>query len=449
MKIERISAYQVYDSRGNPTVEAEVILEGGHRGLGTVPSGASRGQYEALELRDRNSHRFRGKSVFTAIRNIEAVIAPELTGKAGLDQETLDRAMIHLDGTAQKSRLGANAILAVSMAYANAAAASRRIPLHAYLGDGELLPLPEIQIVGGGAHADRRIDVQDFLIVATGAGSYEEALEITHNVYHATADVLRSQGRLRGVADEGGFWPEVDSNAQAFDLLLQGIEGAGYTPGRDAAISLDIAASDLYDETTRAYTFRSENRKFGSESFAEMLAAWCRTYPVVSIEDPMADSDWAGWRHFRVAAPPGLQIVGDDLFTTNPARIQQGIDQDAANSVLIKLNQIGTVTETMEAIRLTQNAGWNPVISARSGETEDTFIAHLAVATNAGQLKVGSFARSERMAKWNEVLRIARRLAGRARFIGAEILERSRSAAASPPAHSLRHRQPRDKAAAD
>ena len=329
--------------------------------------------------------------------------------------------MIELDGTPTKSRLGANAILAVSMACANAAAASAGIPLHAYLGDGVLLPLPEVQIIGGGAHANRSIDVQDFMIVAVGALSYAEVMEITHDVYNATAELLREQGKLAGVADEGGFWPLLDSNEQAFDVVLAGIERAGYRPGRDVGLSLDIAASDFYDAENSVYCFHSEKRSFSSEGFAKMLAGWCTSYPVVSIEDPMADVDWDGWAEFRALAPKSLQIIGDDLFTSNLERIRAGIEKQVANAVLIKLNQIGTVTETLDAIRLTQSAGWNPVVSARSGETEDAFISHLAVATAAGQLKVGSFSRSERLVKWNEIIRIERELGAKATFAGAKV----------------------------
>jgi enolase len=293
--------------------------------------------------------------------------------------------------------------------------------LFASLGPGTLLPLPEIQIVGGGAHADWQTDIQDFLIIATGAKTYEEVMEITHNVYHATADYLRSKGKLQGLADEGGFWPTFKANEEAFEVVLEGIRLAGYTPGKEASFSLDIAASDLYDPATGRYWFRSENRAFSSEQFAELMAGWCRQYPVVSVEDPIADTDFDGWRHFRAISPRGLQIIGDDLFTTNADRIRLGIEKNLANAVLIKLNQIGTVTETLAAIRMTQAAGWLPVVSARSGETEDAFISHLAVATDAGQLKVGSFARSERMSKWNEVLRISRQLGERATFRGASI----------------------------
>jgi enolase len=419
VKITSISAYQIFDSRGKPTLEAEVVLSDGSRGRGTVPSGASVGQYEALELRDNNSDHFRGNSVFTAIKNVENILGPALIQHGELNQKELDRCMIELDGTPAKSRLGANSILAVSMAFANASAASAGIPLYAYLGAGTVLPLPEIQIIGGGAHANWRIDVQDILVIAVGARTYAEVMEITHDVYHATAELLRKQGKLAGVADEGGFWPELSSNEQAFDVVLAAVEHAGYRPGRDVALSLDIAASDLRDVATGDYLFRSENRTFSSDEFAQMLAGWCHSYPIVSIEDPMADTDWKGWMRFRSLAPKHLQVIGDDLFTTNIDRIRMGIAKGAANAVLIKLNQIGTVSETLDAILLTQSAGWNAVVSARSGETEDTFIAHLAVATSAGQLKVGSFSRSERMAKWNEVIRIGRELGTRATFAGA------------------------------
>lgn len=427
MKIRSIDAYQVYDSRGNPTVEAEIELQGGGRGRGTVPSGASTGQFEALELRDGDPQRFRGKSVFRAIANIEREIAPALAGWDVRDQRGLDRRLIELDGTRDKSRLGANAILAVSMAAATAAAAALRLPLFEYLGQsrGALLPLPEIQIIGGGAHAHWRTDIQDFLLIAIGARSLQEVLEITFNVYRAAGDLLAERGTLRGVADEGGYWPEFSTNESVLQFMTEAISHAGYTPGRDAALSLDVAANDLYDPATQCYAFRLENRSFTSAQFADLLIGWCDRYPVVSIEDPMADTDWAGWERIASALRHRIQLIGDDLFTTNPERIRAGIERKVANAVLIKLNQIGTVTETLTAIELTQRAGWNPVISARSGETEDGFISHLAVATNAGQLKVGSFARGERIAKWNELVRIERQLGDRARFIGQSILNRN------------------------
>lgn len=421
MKIESLRAFQIFDSRGNPTVEAEVVLRGGVVGRGLVPSGASTGQYEALELRDGDRSRFRGRSVFRAIANIGGEIAAAVVGRDASDQEGLDRLLVELDGTENKSRLGANAILAVSMAAADAAARARGVPLHGHLGEGTLLPLPEIQIIGGGAHANWRIDIQDFLVIATGARTYEETLEITSNVFHAAGEIFRERGKYFGAADEGGYWPEFGTNEEAFGVFLDAIARAGYTPGKEASLSLDIAASDLYDVATGKYRFRLEGKEFTSDEFAALMIGWCEKYPIVSIEDPMADTDWAGWEKVARAIGKRIQLIGDDLFTTNLGRIREGIRRGCANAVLIKLNQIGTVTETIAAIRETQAAGWLPVISARSGETEDAFIAHLAVATDAGQLKVGSFCRSERMAKWNEVLRIGRGLGDRARFEGAGI----------------------------
>jgi len=421
MKITALSALQIFDSRGNPTVEAEIELENGVRGAGLVPSGASTGRHEALERRDGDPKRYRGKSVFGAVASIQGEIAAAIQGRNVFDQGGLDRALIALDGTRDKSRLGANAILAVSMAAAKAAAAARGQELFDYLGQGQgvLLPLPEIQVIGGGKHAQGRIDLQDFMVIALGAKSYEETLEISFNIFHAAAKVLEKRGLLAGVADEGGYWPLFDRNEDVLGAVLEAIELAGYTPGREAALSLDIASSDLFRDGF--YHLGREKRKFTSEAFAELMIGWVEKYPIVSIEDPMAEDDWAGWQRIRQAIGHRCQLVGDDLFTTNLERIEKGIAAGAANSVLIKLNQIGTVTETIAAIRRTKQAGWLPVVSARSGETEDAFISHLAVATNAGQLKVGSFSRSERMVKWNEVLRIQRRLGSRARFRGADI----------------------------
>jgi enolase len=418
--ISKVEAFQIYDSRGNPTIEAVVTLADGSEGHGLVPSGASTGQYEALELRDASPKRFRGKSVFRAIANIAEHIAPAVAGLDAADQRKLDETMIALDGTENKSRLGANAILGVSMANAQAAAISRGVPLFESLGDGNgaLLPIPEIQIFGGGAHANWRTDVQDFMLIANGARSFSEVMEITFNVYHAAGDLMKKRGHYYGVADEGGFWPEFRTNEEVLDTFMESIRMAGYAPGVDASISLDIAASDLFDEATHTYRWRLEDRTFTPDEYADLMIAWCNNYPIISIEDPVADTDWNGWKKIVAAIGDRVQLIGDDLFTTNLKRIRRGIDEQCANSVLIKLNQIGTVTETIDAIRLTQQAGWRPVVSARSGETEDAFISHLAVATNAGQLKVGSFSRSERMAKWNEVLRIERSLGARARFEG-------------------------------
>lgn len=423
MKIARVCAFQIFDSRGNPTVQADVFLENGVVGHGLVPSGASKGSNEALELRDGDPARFRGKSVELAIGHVNHEIAQAVQGKDACDQAAIDEILTELDSTPNKSRLGANAILAVSMAVADAAARGRGKALFEFLSDGQgsLLPLPEIQIFGGGAHADHRIDVQDFLLIAIGAHSYLESLEITFNVYNSARDLLRGRKKLFGMADEGGFWPEFDTNEQVLELMVEAIDRAGYSPGKDAAISLDVAACDLFDANDATYRFAHEGRNFTSAEFSDLLVRWCGKYPIVSLEDPMSETDWEGWQRIRAALGSKIQIVGDDIFCTNAGLIQRGVEADIANAVLIKLNQVGTVTETLEAIRLTQQAGWKPVISARSGETEDAFISHLAVATNAGQLKVGSFSRSERMAKWNEIIRIQRALGSRARFVGAGI----------------------------
>jgi enolase len=312
------------------------------------------------------------------------------------------------------------------MATAKAAAITQGKSLFDYLGKGQgyLLPLPEIQIIGGGAHADWRIDVQDFLLIANGAKNYAETLEVTFNVYHAAGDIFKERNLYYGLADEGGYWPAFQTNEDVFPTFLEAIERAGYRPGRDVSISLDIAASDLYDEESDTYRFNLEDKTFSSAEFADLMISWCQKYPIISIEDAMADTDWEGWAMVYRALGRKVQLIGDDLFTTNIRRIKKGIEKGVANAVLIKLNQIGTVTETLEAIRLTQGAGWLPVVSARSGETEDAFISHLAVASNAGQLKVGAFARSERMVKWNEVLRIERALGERARFDGARLYDR-------------------------
>jgi enolase len=420
MKIASISAWQIYDSRGFPTVEAEVRLVNGASGRGYAPSGASTGQFEALELRDQDPKRFRGKSVFKAIAHIESEIAQALRSRDVFDQRGIDELLIQLDGTANKSRLGANAILPVSMAVARAAATARGEPLYAYLGKGEgtLLPIPEIQVIGGGAHANWRTDVQDYLLIAVGARSFTEVMEITYNVYHAAGEILKERKKYFGVADEGGYWPEFETNEKPLALIVEAIQRAGYQPGKEAAIALDIAASDLFDEKIGRYKFNLEKREFTSAELIQLMVDWSSHYPIVSIEDPMADVDWSGWQEITRRLGNRVQLVGDDLFTTNVHRIREGIERGAGNAALIKLNQIGTVTETMDAVRLTQSAGWQPIISARSGETEDAFISHLAVATNAGQLKVGSFSRSERMSKWNEVLRVERDLGPRARFGG-------------------------------
>lgn len=424
MKIKNIDAYQIYDSRGFPTIEVEVILENGVKGYGLVPSGASTGQFEALELRDKDENLFRGKSVYKAISNVKNEIAPLLVGESVFEQETIDQKMIDLDGTKNKSRLGANAILGVSMAVSNAAANEKGIPLYEYLGNGKgnLIPLNEIQILGGGAHADWAIDIQDFLVIAIGAKTYEETLEMTYNIYHTAGQIMKEKGKCVGIADEGGWWPDYASNEEPFEVLMEAIQRAGYIPGKDVGISLDVAASDLYDG--EHYKFKLTNETFTHKEFYNLMVLWCTKYPVISIEDPFADTDFESWKQFTQELGHRVQIIGDDLFTTSIKRIEQGIKEELANSVLIKLNQIGSVSETIKAIRLTQKAGWLPVVSARSGETEDTFICHLAVGTNTGQLKVGAFARSERMVKWNENLRIQRSLGDNSKFIGGKIFKR-------------------------
>jgi enolase len=420
MKIIDVDAYQILDSRGNPTIETEVVLEDGSRGRGMTPAGASTGQFEALELRDGDARRFGGLGVDRAIRNVCEQIGPAVIGMDANDQRRIDQVMINLDGSPSKTRLGANAILSVSMAVANAAAAAKRLPLYAHLGGekAHLIPLPEIQIIGGGAHANWNTDIQDFLVVALGAPTYSIALEMTRRVYQAAGELLQTAGKRTGVADEGGFWPVFASNEEPLELLVRAIERAGYEPGRDIALSLDFAASDLYDESSRRYRFRLEDHQFTSDQFAMLVCDWCCKYPIASIEDPMADVDHVGWQSVASELASSVQIVGDDLFTTNVARIRQGADMALANAVLIKLNQIGTVSETLDAINATREVGWRPIVSARSGETEDAFICHLAVATNAGQIKVGSITRGERTAKWNELLRIERQIGNRGVYAG-------------------------------
>jgi enolase len=422
--IKRIKARQVFDSRANPTVEVDVELECGIVGRGTVPSGASTGVFEALELRDGDPSSFQGKSVFKAVNNVNEVIAPRVIGMDATRQSVLDQAMIALDGTANKSKLGANAILGVSMAAAWAAANACGVPLYRYLGgaNAKTLPVPQVQIIGGGMHANMSIDIQDFLVIPVGAPTYAKAIEMVANVYHGTKAVFSAHGKPVSIADEGGFWPTFDTNVEGLDLLVEGIQKAGYTPGKDVAIALDVAASHFYKDGK--YRFAVESRERNSEEFAELLAEWVRKYPIISVEDGMAEDDWEGWEKLSEKLRTKVQLIGDDVFTTNAERIQRGIDRQIANAVLIKMNQIGTLTETLDAIEQTKNAGYLPVISARSGETEDTTIVHLAIATNAGQLKVGSIARTERTVKWNELLRIEEALGEEAIYPGAKIFDR-------------------------
>ncbi len=413
--ISAIEAYSIFDSRGHPTIEAVVHLVGGLVGVGRVPSGASKGEREALELRDHDDHSFGGKSVRGAISNIVQVIAPALKGKPVCEQSEIDALMIDLDGTPNKSNLGANAILAVSLAVCDAAARSKAMPLFRYLATGDpVIPLPEIQIFGGGAHSAGRVDVQDYMITCIGAKSLHDCYRMTFDIYQAAGQLLAAQNRLNGVADEGGHWPSFTSNEEGLEMLSTAIRKAGYTLGEEVAISLDIAASDFY--RSGEYYFDLERRVFSPTAWTDTLSDWCQHYQICSIEDPFSENDHESWQKFTRRWQDNLQIIGDDLFTTNPTLIRHGIKDHLANSVLIKPNQIGTISETLAAIEITKQAGWYPVISARSGETEDTFIAHLSVAVAAGQLKVGSFTRSERMAKWNELIRIGRALGPAAKF---------------------------------
>jgi enolase len=422
--IDHVRGRRVWDSRGRPTVEADVVLSGGARGRAIAPAGASTGSGEALDRRD-GGEAFGGYDVKLAVRAIGDEIAPVLKGLDATDQRLIDQRLIERDGSANKSRLGANATTAVSMATMHAAAAAAEQPLYRYLaGDRELiLPLPEIQIFGGGAHASRRVDIQDFMVVCPGAGTFAEALDWTAEIYRAAGQLMADAGMLAGVADEGGYWPLFETNEQALDVLVRAIERAGYRAGDQVAIALDVAASEFGKEG--GYRLALEDRDLDTDEMIELLMAWLKRYPIVSIEDPLAEDDIEGFRDFTARVCDRVQIVGDDLLVTEADRVHKMAALGAANALLVKPNQRGTLTETKEAFDAARIAGFDTIVSARSGETEDTTIAHLAVGWNAGQLKVGSFARSERMAKWNEVLRIEEELAGAGRFAGQAALRGS------------------------
>lgn len=424
-RIAAVLGRRVWDSRGRPTVEAEIVLEGGARGRAIAPAGASTGRNEALELRD-GGPRFGGMDVMRAVGHVSGEIAAALRGMDAADQEALDGTLIALDGTPNKSRLGANATVAVSMAALHATAAAHGLAPYAWLleqgGVAPMLPLPEIQIFGGGAHAGRRVDVQDFMVTAPSAASFAEALERTAEVYRAAQALMAESGRLQGVADEGGFWPAFDSNEAALDALVRSIERAGFTPGDEVAISLDIAASEFHEDGH--YRLALDGRRLDADAMAELLLGWLDRYPIVSIEDPLAEDDAEGLRRFTEAAGRRVQIVGDDFLVTNAERVRDAASKGICNAVLVKPNQAGTLSEAKAAFMAARDAGWGAIVSARSGETEDVTIVHLAVGWGVAQLKVGSFARSERMAKWNEGLRIAEALGGRARFAGASGLIR-------------------------
>jgi enolase len=413
------TAREILDSRGNPTVEVEVALDSGVRASAAVPSGASTGVHEAIELRDRDRGRYGGLGVRTAVRNVSETLAPLVAGRDPADQRGIDEAMIAADGTPNKSRLGANALLGVSLAVAHAAAADRAQPLFRYLGgpDAATLPVPLMNVLNGGKHADNGLDFQEFMIVPAGAPSFPEALRMGAEIYHALHRVLLDRGLATGVGDEGGFAPRVDGNEQALELLLEAIRAAGYTPGRDAALALDPASSNFFADGR----YRIGGRAYTTPELIDYYAALADRFPIISIEDGLAEDDWDGWAALTRRLGGRLQLVGDDLYVTNLRRIRDGMARGAGNSVLVKLNQIGTLSETLEAIRLTQRQGWTAVISHRSGETEDTTIADLAVATGAGQIKTGAPARSERVGKYNRLLRIAEGLGAAARYPGAAV----------------------------
>lgn len=415
--ISSIRAREILDSRGRPTIEAEVYLENGAAGVAQVPSGASTGSFEAHELRDGDSNRYGGKGVLKAVHNVNEEIAPRLVGSDALNQELIDRCMIDLDGSPNKANLGANAILAVSLATAKAAADALGLPLYRYLGGplANLLPVPLMNVINGGAHADNNVDIQEFMIVPVGASSFKEALRWGAEVFAALSSVLKTQGLLTGVGDEGGFAPNLASNQAALDLLVAAIEKAGYKPGEQVALALDVAASEMYKEGQYVY----DGTAHSPIEMVDYLASLVSQYPIVSIEDGLHEDDWQHWQLLTQKLGDRVQLVGDDLFVTNPTRLQQGIDQQAGNSILIKLNQIGSLTETLQAIDLANRNRYRSVISHRSGETEDTTIADLAVATRAGQIKTGSLCRSERVAKYNRLLRIEDELGKQAVYAGA------------------------------
>jgi enolase len=424
--ITGVYAREILDSRGNPTVEVEVQLESGAWGRAAVPSGASTGKREAVELRDGDAQRYRGKGVQQAVRNVEETIAPEIDGMEASEQAAIDQALLELDGTPNKSALGANAILAVSLAVARAAADDAGLPLYAYLGGvgGRLLPVPLMNVINGGAHADNGIDFQEFMLVPAGADSFSNALRMGVEIFHALKEILKSKKLSTGVCDEGGFAPALGSNTAALDLLMEAIETTGYRPGDDVSLALDIAASEFAEEGGR-YRLRRENVVLNSDELVGRYEALVGRYPIVSIEDGLGEDDWAGWALLTKRLGRRVQLVGDDLFVTNPAIIQQGIQKSIANAVLVKVNQVGTLTETMQAIELAKRAAYGTVISHRSGETEDTFVADLAVAVNAGQIKTGSLARSERTAKYNQLLRIEEELGHAASWPGRSLYARS------------------------
>ena len=421
-RIEAVAAREVLDSRGFPTVATQVRLSGGASACAAVPSGASTGTLEALELRDGDQGRYRGKGVAGAVNNVNNRIAEQVIGMDATEQQSVDAAMIALDGTSNKSRLGANAILAVSLAVARAAAQQARVPLYCHIGNlhgnstPTSLPVPQMNILNGGAHADNRVDFQEFMIVPAGCDSFSAALQAGAEVFHQLRDVLREKGLGTGVGDEGGFAPDLASNEAAIEMVLLAIDGAGYSAGRELFLGIDVASSEFYSEG--CYRLDSEGISYSSEEFVRMICDWAARYPILTVEDAMAEDDWHGWQTLTQHLGSKIQLTGDDLFVTNAGILQQGIECQAANSILIKLNQIGTLTETLQAVQLAQASGYGVTVSHRSGETEDTTIADLAVGVGAGQIKAGSLCRSERVAKYNRLLQIEEELAGTGRYLG-------------------------------
>jgi enolase len=420
--IIEVHAREVIDSRGNPTVEAEVITASGARGRAAVPSGASTGEHEAVELRDNDPKRFGGKGVLDAVKNVNEVLGPRLEGIDAADQIAVDAEMMEADGTSNKAKLGANALLAVSLAVARAAAEETGLPLYRYLGGpmARVMPVPLMNILNGGAHASNNVDAQEFMVVPIGADTFNDALRMGIETFHALKKVLSSMGLSTAVGDEGGFAPQLPSNEAALDVLMEAMRKAGYEPGKDLAIALDVAASELYQEGE--YVFKKgDGSRRTAEQMVDLYAGWVERYPIVSIEDGLAENDWAGWTRLTERLGHRIQLVGDDLFVTNVDRLGRGIEEDVANAVLVKVNQIGTLTETLQCIEMAKGSAYGVVISHRSGETEDTFIADLAVATGAGQIKTGSASRTDRVAKYNQLLRIAEELGELAHYPGRDL----------------------------
>jgi len=421
-KIVDVKAREILDSRGNPTIEVDVRLEDGSFGRAAVPSGASTGAYEAVELRDSKAKRYMGKGVAGAVKNVNEVIADEVKGMDANNQEQLDALMIKLDGTENKGKLGANAILGVSLAAAKAAAQSAKLPLYRYLGgcNANILPVPMMNILNGGKHSDNNVDFQEFMIMPTGAADFPAALQMGAETFHTLKKVLSSKGYATSVGDEGGFAPMLKSNEEAMEVVMEAIKKAGYKPGKDISIALDPATSEMWDSESRSYSFfkSAPKKKVSSSEMISHWSSWADKYPVVSIEDGLAEDDWDGWKKLTEKIGDKIQLVGDDLFVTNTKRLAEGIKKGSANSILIKLNQIGTLTETFEAINMAKRAGWTAVISHRSGETEDTTIADLAVASGVGQIKTGSLCRTDRVCKYNQLLRIHEELGSAARYAG-------------------------------